>query len=75
MLIFNFNPPALPIQQFKKSSHAALLICSKGGHIGFMDSIGYYDAIFPSVPFFSERLAKQYISALIKFDDIKEIAG
>lgn len=62
-----FQPlEALPIEQFKNSSHIALLITQRGGHIGFMD--GH----LPCAPFFSERLCKQYLSALIKLDDIKE---
>lgn len=66
-----FQPySALPIEQFKTSSHTALLITQRGGHIGFMDS---HFPLF-CAPFFSERLCKQYLSALINLDDIKSLS-
>lgn len=60
---------ALPIEQFKNSTHTALLLTKKGGHIGFMD------AQIGMVPFFSERLCKKYISSLITLDNIEETLG
>ncbi|XP_015790687.1 protein ABHD1 [Tetranychus urticae] len=55
---------SLPIEEVKKSSHVALVVTHRGGHIGFMEGL------FPMLPFFSERLSKQYLSALIRLDDI-----
>ncbi|RWS26817.1 phospholipase ABHD3-like protein, partial [Leptotrombidium deliense] len=56
---------SLPIEEIEKSSHVGLVVTQKGGHIGFMEGF------LPTLPFFSERLLKQYLSALIKLDDIK----
>lgn len=37
----------------------ALIISSRGGHIGFMDGF------LPATPFFSERLFEQYLKGLL----------
>lgn len=51
---------ALPHEEAAQSSHVAMVITSRGGHIGFMEGL------LPAVPFFSERLFEQYLTSLIQ---------
>lgn len=61
--------PILPLQEIRRSRHVAMILTQRGGHIGFMDGL------FPSLPFFSERLIGQYAAALLKLSDVrKELA-
>ncbi|XP_074602783.1 phospholipase ABHD3-like [Brevipalpus obovatus] len=50
---------SLPIEEVKKSTNVALVVTQRGGHIGFMEGL------FPMLPFYSERLSKQYLEALL----------
>ncbi|XP_023221920.1 phospholipase ABHD3-like [Centruroides sculpturatus] len=50
----------LPHQEASQSSHVAMVITSRGGHIGFMEGF------LPIAPFFSERLYEQYLRSLLK---------
>lgn len=50
----------LPRQEASQSSHVAMVITSRGGHIGFMEGF------LPIAPFFSERLYHQYLGSLLK---------
>ncbi|XP_035227188.1 phospholipase ABHD3-like [Stegodyphus dumicola] len=50
---------ALPCDEVLHKRNIALVISSRGGHIGFMDGI------YPAPPFFSERLFKQYLQGLL----------
>lgn len=57
---------ALPVDEVEESSHVAMVVTSRGGHIGFMEGF------LPLLPFYSERLLKQYLGSLIKLKDIKK---
>lgn len=50
---------ALPSAEASESDYLALVITSRGGHIGFMEGL------LPQLPFFTERLYEQYVGALI----------
>ena len=56
-----FQPhDALPLQIPEENENLAFLVTARGGHIGFMEGV------FPLLPFFSERLYEQYLSAMIR---------
>ena len=53
---------ALPCDKIEnESTHVAMLITKRGGHIGFMD--GLWPLSKTSRPYYLERLAKQYLLA------------
>lgn len=61
-----FSPkPFLPIQEITKSSHVAVVVTERGGHIGFMDGF------FPFGTFYLERLARQVFEALSSLEDVR----
>ncbi len=57
---------SLPVDEVEESSHVAMMVTSRGGHIGFMEGF------LPILPFYSERLINQYLGALIKIKDIEK---
>ncbi|XP_054715192.1 phospholipase ABHD3-like [Uloborus diversus] len=50
---------AIPCQEVLSTNNIAIVISSRGGHIGFMDGF------LPATPFFSERLFEQYLRGLL----------
>lgn len=50
----------IPMSQVAASSHVAMLVTARGGHIGFIDGL----LPRPGSTFYLERLMKQYLSAL-----------
>lgn len=50
---------SIPCQEVLSTRNIALVISSRGGHIGFMDGF------LPATPFFSERLFEQYLKGII----------
>ncbi|CAG2174331.1 unnamed protein product, partial [Oppiella nova] len=56
---------ALPVDEVEESSHVAMIVTSRGGHIGFMEGF------LPILPFFTETLLHQYLRSLYKLKDIK----
>ena len=58
----------LPIDQIEQSSHVAMLITARGGHIGFMDGL------LPKwgSQYYLERLLDQYLKALQSVEDVRK---
>lgn len=60
--------PALPLKQIEANPKCAMLVTSRGGHIGFMEGF------LPYVPtFYLERVITQYLGALKDVKSIDEI--
>lgn len=57
--MFIFFIVGIPCQEVLSIKNIALIISSRGGHIGFMDGF------LPATPFFSERLFEQYLKAIM----------
>lgn len=56
-----FQPyDALPIDVTEHNENVAFVVTARGGHIGFMEGV------LPLLPFFSERIYEQYLSAMLK---------
>jgi len=67
-----FQPiDSLPIEEFEKSPNLALLLTSRGGHIGGATGVCFLE---PS-NFFIERLVKEYLNSLKDLENIKESIG
>lgn len=49
----------IPYEEVLSTRNIALVISSRGGHIGFMDGF------LPATPFFSERLFEQYLKGIL----------
>lgn len=62
---------ALPTEEAQESSHVAMLVPSRGGHIGFMEGL------WPnkSGVFYSERVIAQYLQGLYQLDDLGQLDG
>lgn len=58
--------PAIPIKQAEKSSHVAIIVTARGGHIGFLEGWWPY-----SKDQYMGRLFSQFFSAAL-FDPHKE---
>ncbi|KAJ6222207.1 hypothetical protein RDWZM_000752 [Blomia tropicalis] len=58
---------SLPVDEVEQSSHVAMLVTSRGGHIGFMEGI------IPKFrhAYYSERVIEQYLKALYDLPDVK----
>lgn len=56
----------LPIDEVEMNSFVAMLVTSRGGHIGFMD--GFLPNLTHS---YMERILEQYLTALIKLPDFR----
>jgi len=68
-----FQPKeGIPIEAAEKSSHVAIIVTNRGGHIGFMEGL------LPTKVNFSDRIYSQLVSSIIKnvdcIDKIKEEA-
>lgn len=66
-----FQPlEGIPIEAAKKSSHVAIIVTERGGHIGFMEGL------LPTKVNFSDRIYNQFLSSVMKnfasMDKIKE---
>jgi len=57
---------ALPVDEVEESSHVAMVVTSRGGHIGFMEGF------LPVMPFFTEKLLHQYLESIYKLKDIRK---
>jgi len=69
-----FQPiEGIPIEEAKKSSHVAIIVTERGGHIGFMEGL------LPTKVNFSDRIYSQFLSSVMKnfgsMDKIKEEAN
>ncbi|KAK3872502.1 hypothetical protein Pcinc_022422 [Petrolisthes cinctipes] len=54
-----FQPvPVLPTEAAEKSSHVAMVVTARGGHIGFMDGV------IPRLVYYSDRLLAQLVVAV-----------
>lgn len=54
-----FQPlQGIPVEAAKKSSHVAIVVTSRGGHIGFMEGV------IPTNTYYSDRLYKQLVSGV-----------
>ncbi|XP_076035797.1 abhydrolase domain containing Hydr1 [Oratosquilla oratoria] len=64
-----FQPiEGIPIAAANKSSHVAIVVTSRGGHIGFMEGL------FPSNTYYSDRLYAQYVRSIFNnVDQLKTI--
>jgi len=64
-----FQPlEGIPVEAAKKSSHVAIAVTARGGHIGFMEGL------FPSNTYYSDRIYGQLVSAIFNnLDLIKDI--
>lgn len=62
-----FFATGLPLDEVEESSHVAMLLTSRGGHIGFMEGL------LPNfnANFYSERVIEQYLQALYRLSDIR----
>lgn len=61
-----FSPAdILPTDEIAASSHVTMVLTKSGGHIGFMDGL------LPRLPFYSERLVAQYLTALLSLPDVR----
>ena len=58
---------SVPFEEIESSDHIALVVTSRGGHIGFMDGL------WPRLPFFSERFCGQVFDALVKLENIRKL--
>lgn len=58
----------IPVEAAKKSSHVAIVVTSRGGHIGFMEGV------IPTNTYYSDRLYKQLVSSVFSnLDRMKEV--
>lgn len=64
MIIKIASITALPTKEVEESSHVAMILTQRGGHIGFMEGF------LPYLPFYSERVSTQYLSALVNLENI-----
>ncbi|MPC08388.1 Protein ABHD1 [Portunus trituberculatus] len=55
----------IPVEEAKKSSHVAIVVTSRGGHIGFMEGI------IPTNTYYSDRLYKQLVSSV--FSNLEQL--
>lgn len=64
-----FQPlEGIPVEAAKKSSHVAIAVTARGGHIGFMEGL------FPSNTYYSDRIYGQLVAAIFNnLDVIKDI--
>lgn len=55
------------MEEVEQSSHVAMLVTCRGGHIGFMEGA------FPTLrnSYYSERVIEQYLKALYTMPDIR----
>ena len=56
----------IPVEAAEKSSHVAIVVTSRGGHIGFMEGM------IPTNTYYSDRLYKQLVSAV--FANLDQVA-
>jgi len=62
-----FLPLGLPMEEMEQSSHVAMLVTSRGGHIGFMDGL-----LVPRLTYsYMERILEQYLIALNDLQDFR----
>uniref|UniRef100_T1J8Q0 AB hydrolase-1 domain-containing protein n=1 Tax=Strigamia maritima TaxID=126957 RepID=T1J8Q0_STRMM len=54
---------AIPLKEISESSHVAVLVTSRGGHIGFVDGLPFLQATY------MERLFCQYVTAVFRHQD------
>lgn len=62
----------LPVDEVAESSHVAMLVTARGGHIGFMEGLTGHIGRRP-FPGYSERILDQYLGALCRLDNWKVI--
>ncbi|KAG7166821.1 Phospholipase ABHD3-like 1 [Homarus americanus] len=58
----------IPVEAANKSSHVAIIVTARGGHIGFMEGV------FPTNTYYSDRIYKQLVNGIFSnLDKIKEV--
>lgn len=64
-----FQPfSSIPVKEIMDNQHIAVVVTSRGGHIGFLDGI------FPSARGFMDRLFSQYVSVIFEnFEEFKKL--
>ncbi|XP_045619173.1 phospholipase ABHD3 [Procambarus clarkii] len=64
-----FQPlEGIPVEEANKSSHVAIVVTARGGHIGFMEGI------FPTNKYYSDRIYKQLVRGIFSnLGDMKEV--
>lgn len=64
-----FQPmEGIPIEAASRSSHVAIVVTARGGHIGFMEGI------FPTNTYYSDRIYKQLVKGIFSnLSDMKRI--
>ncbi|XP_042226126.1 phospholipase ABHD3-like [Homarus americanus] len=64
-----FQPmEGIPVEAANKSSHVAIIVTARGGHIGFMEGV------FPTNTYYSDRIYKQLVNGIFSnLDKIKEV--
>lgn len=62
-----FSPlHALPLEEVSESPYVTMVVTQRGGHIGFMEGL------LPVLPFYSERLMKQFFQALVQLKRMRK---
>lgn len=59
---------AMPVEEMERSAYIAAVVLPRGGHLGFVDGL-----LWPRLPFYAERFAFKYITALLEYSRINSV--